>query len=192
MIPLPSPVGAILAGGAARRLGGCDKAGILVHGKTLAEHAWALLSPHCAEVIALTGTRTDFALPGIEACPDRFPGQGPLAGLHAAQQARPGREILLLAVDLALLPNDVIKAILHQASLNPRAAALVPRVEGELQPVCALYRPELANEVEARLRRGLPLVMRNLAELGHAFTLDLPATAFAGVNRPEDLSSFAE
>ena len=181
------PVGAILAGGEARRLGGVDKASIEIEGITLAQRAVTLLRPHCEELLALTGRGASFPVPGIETVRDRFPGLGPLAGLDAAFQARPGRTILLLAVDLCFLPSEIPALLARALRREPDAPAIVPVSEGAAQPVCALYRPALADPVASRLRHGGPLAMRALAELGSVLELPFPAGTFAGVNTAEVL-----
>ena len=123
-MPSETPIGAILCGGAARRLGGADKAAIEIDGATLASTAVALLRPYCDEFIALTGNRGSFPVDGIPIVRDRLPGRGPLSGLDAAFHSRPGRTIFLLAVDLCTVPGDVASRLIDALRDRPGAAAI--------------------------------------------------------------------
>lgn len=182
------PIGAILCGGEAKRLGGIDKAAIEIDGATLASRAVDLLRPHCEELIALTGRRESFPVDGVPVVRDRFPGRGPLSGLDAAFRSRPGRTIFLLAVDLCAVPVSVASRLIDALRERPDAPAILPRTQALVQPVFALYRPGLADEVESRIEAGRPLSMRELAELGHAVDVPYQPGVFAGVNLPEDLA----
>jgi molybdopterin-guanine dinucleotide biosynthesis protein A len=183
------PIGAILCGGEARRLGGRDKAAIVVGGRTLAERAVRLLRPHVDEIVALTGSRDQFPVRGIALVDDRRPGLGPLAGLDAAFAARPGRELLLLAVDLALAPPAILEGVLDAAARDPAAPAVMPRSSGGPQPAMAVYRPTLAHEVEKRLAGQGSRALRSLATLPGVRLVDGPweNADFAGINTPVDL-----
>src|SRR5262245_23173248 len=88
---LPRPVGVILAGGASTRMGR-DKALLEIEGETLLARAARRLGEVCEEVLVADAGRFG----GI---PDG-PGRGPAAGLLGAARARPGRALLVLAVDL--------------------------------------------------------------------------------------------
>jgi molybdopterin-guanine dinucleotide biosynthesis protein A len=119
------------------------------------------------------------ALPGVEVL--REPGdtaRHPRHGLLAAlRHAGPGRPVLAIAVDLPLVPVDLLRALAAQ----PGAAAAADS-EGRLQPLCARW-PAGAEAVlgddgplTAALERLRPVV------------LPAPGSSLLNVNTPEDLA----
>jgi molybdenum cofactor guanylyltransferase len=138
----------ILAGGRSRRMGR-DKAGLPARGRTLIEHLVLRLAPAVDETIIVGGS-TRLPLDGVRQIDDCYPGLGPLAGMHAGFVAAEHSLVWVVACDLpdvapGLLPVLLDLAIDHEA--------VVPRVDGEPQAVCALYRRSLATRVEGLLRR---------------------------------------
>lgn len=102
-------LGAILAGGAARRFG-ADKGAALLGGVPLLDHvAWALM-PQCDDLV-IVGR----AWGSITSIADRPPGgEGPLAGLNAAlHHARTqGHEVVLCAgCDTLPVPHDLAERL---------------------------------------------------------------------------------
>ena len=186
-----SLVGAILAGGRGTRMGGRDKAALEVGGRSLAHHAVDLLAPRCDEVIALAGALDQFPVEDVPHFPDRAADRGPLGGLDAAFFARPGQDILLVAVDLGLLPTSVIDELLACGARYPDAPAVIPATDRRLQPACAIYRAALAQEVARRVDTGDPLALGALADVAGTVIVpgDWSDALFTGVNTPHDLES---
>lgn len=85
-------VGAVLCGGASRRMGR-DKALLPVDGVALARRvADALVGGGCTTVLAVGGDGPALAALGLTPVPDRWPGEGPLGGLATALAAVAGPE----------------------------------------------------------------------------------------------------
>ncbi len=80
------PLGVVLAGGLARRMGGGDKARLRIGGRTILERVLARLAPQCAALILnANGDPARFADTGLAVVPDSVPDfAGPLAGILAA------------------------------------------------------------------------------------------------------------
>src|SRR6201984_2541599 len=80
-----SPLGLVLAGGLARRMGGGAKAGVRGGGAPILERELACLAPQCARVIInANGDPARFADTGLTVVPDSVPDfAGPLAGILA-------------------------------------------------------------------------------------------------------------
>lgn len=99
-------LGAVLAGGRARRFGS-DKALALVKGETMIAHVIAALRPQ-VDRVAVCGR--DW--PGTIALTDLWSGGiGPLAGLHAAltyAHIQGFRAVLSVPVDCPWLPNNMV------------------------------------------------------------------------------------
>lgn len=130
---------------------GADKALLEFGGKTLLEHALHTLQELTPEV-RIVGSRAKFASFG-QVIEDIFQGQGPLGGIHAALTASATELNLILAVDLPFVQSDFLKYLVEQAQ-STDALAVVPRVAGFFQPLCAAYRRDFRQEAEHSLFRG--------------------------------------
>jgi molybdopterin-guanine dinucleotide biosynthesis protein A len=109
------PLGLVLAGGLARRMGGGDKARIRIGGATILERVLARLTPQCDGVILnANGDPTRFADSGLAVVPDSVPGfAGPLAGILAgldwAAAHRPDiADVVSVPGDCPFLPADLV------------------------------------------------------------------------------------
>jgi molybdopterin-guanine dinucleotide biosynthesis protein A len=178
------PVGVVLAGGLGRRLGG-DKAIVELEGRPLLLYPLEALHEVCDEVTVVA--KRDTMLPplggmaGLWIEPD-LP-RHPLAGVIHALHLAAGRPVLVVAVDLPCIDGDTLRLI---AGTDPDgAAAVVPRVHGRLQPLCALYAPAALAGLAA-FDPGAR--MTDVVEaLGVREVAPPDPDSFLNVNRPEDL-----
>jgi molybdopterin-guanine dinucleotide biosynthesis protein A len=179
-----APVGAVLAGGLGRRIGG-DKAIVELEGRALVHYPLEALHEVCDDVVVVA--KRDTMLPPLAGAADLWiepdEPRHPLTGVSHALRLAMGRAVLVVAVDLPLIDAATLRAIL---AADPGGAAVVaPRAYGRLQPLCALYTPAampaLATfDAEART---IDVVER----LGVREVAVPDSTAFLNVNRPEDL-----
>jgi molybdopterin-guanine dinucleotide biosynthesis protein A len=178
------PVGVVLAGGLGRRLGG-DKAIVELEGRPLLRYPLEALHELCDDVVVVA--KRDTILPPLAGDaqlwiePDEP--RHPLAGVAHALRLAAGRPVLVVAVDLPLMDGATLRAI---AETDPHdAAAVVPRVHGCLQPLCALYTPRALAGLEALKpdARATDVV----EALGICEVQPPDPSAFLNVNRPEDL-----
>ena len=147
----------VLAGGAARRLGGADKPGLRVGGRALLDR----VLDACADAgtTVVVGGRRATARPVRWAREDP-PGGGPLAALDAGLRATTAGLVLVLSADLPFLDRDTVRALL--AADGPDGA-LLRDPDGRDQPLVAAYRAEpLRREIallatEHGTLNGLPL-----------------------------------
>lgn len=123
-------LGAILAGGASRRMGR-DKASLLIDGRSLGLKIAGELESAGYEPVTLGGT----PLPGCRFIPDREAGSGPLSALRGFT---PDEGLVFLAsCDLPLFSCVAPTAL---ESLLVHHQAVIPMIDGRPQPLCALYR----------------------------------------------------
>ncbi|MHA6532641.1 molybdenum cofactor guanylyltransferase [Paenibacillus sp. BAC0078] len=159
--------GVILAGGTSRRMG-TDKALLLLAGKPLIAYTAARLSQIAATVVIACGEEEreayrTFHLPMI---PDRYPGLGPLAGLHAALMEAHTEWVVLLACDLPFASEGLLRHMLALIADGTAAQAIVPVTsEGKVQPLLALYHRSILPVLEEALKRNELRVMDFLAGL---------------------------
>lgn len=193
---LRCPVGVILAGGQARRMGGRPKPLIPLAGKPLLQHVIDRLSPQVSGV-KLSVERHDPALEsfGSPQIPDPSIGSnGPLGGLLAAlTDLSANNEWLLLApCDAPFLPADLAVRLLEAAGGHPGA---VVRYRGELQPTFSLWHRDLQPQVQrAVLHEGMG-GFKQFLDVHPLPAVDWPASEpspFFNVNTPEDLERAEE
>ena len=126
------PLGLVLAGGLARRMGGGDKTRIRIGGKTILERVLARFKPQCTAVILnANGDPARFADTGLPVVPDTVPGfAGPLAGILAgldwtATHAPAITDVASVPGDCPFLPGDLVARLsaARQAAGVPLACA---------------------------------------------------------------------
>jgi molybdenum cofactor guanylyltransferase len=192
---IESPLGLVLAGGLARRMGGGDKARIRVGGRTILERVLARLGPQCAAIIInANGDPARFADTGLPVVSDDVPDfAGPLAGIlagldWAAAHAPDISDVVSVPGDCPFLPADLVARLsaARRASGTPLACA---RSGDWRHPVVGLWPVTL----RADLRKAL--VEENLHKIEtwtarHGVTIaewpDAPVDPFFNVNTPAD------
>jgi molybdenum cofactor guanylyltransferase len=144
---------------------GSDKALMRFQGVALVELALAKLRSICSEV-AILGGGPELARFG-EVLPDRSTGRGPLGGIETALYHASNEWVLLLAVDVPLVPVELLRtwagSVIKDEGAAP--AACFFRVEGRAQPLVSLLRRELAPHVTEALDGGERKVMLVLEEV---------------------------
>lgn len=126
-------------------------------------------------------------------CPiliDRQPWGGPLRALHSACETIERERIFALAADLPGVDTPLLERI--AGAWLPGDAAVVPRHDGRLEPLVALY-ARWAVVQESFTLFGEPRAsMHDLIERIGARFLDVDAKYFANVNTPEDLQALSQ
>ncbi len=145
--------GVVLAGGGSRRLGR-DKALLdLGDGRPLLRRVVETLADLCDEVLVVAGRPERYQGLGLPArlVADDRPGQGPLAGLETALRRARHEYALVVACDLPFLHRGLLR---HMLGLERDYQALVPRWQGHLHPLHAVYARSCLPHVSALLDSG--------------------------------------
>ncbi len=150
----------VLAGGAARRLGGADKPGLRVGGRALLDRVLA----------ACAGARTTVVVADPRPTPrpvtwarEEPPGGGPLAALAAGLRHTTAERVVVLSADLPFLAGPTVGRLLSALAASDADGVLLSDADGRDQPLVAAYRaPVLYRELAALTRdradlAGLPL-----------------------------------
>jgi molybdopterin-guanine dinucleotide biosynthesis protein A len=187
---------AIIAGGEARRLGGVEKSGLLVGGRSIAERQLEVLRPRFSRVFAVAGRAEPWRAVGVEVLSDRgAPGRGPLAGLDAALTGLRDDEdaVVCVAADMPFLSGAALELLRDTA---PGADAVVAKVGGHPEPLFARYARVCAAGVAAalaanRLKAAAFLATVSVHWLSEADlrAVDPSLATLANVNTAADLAA---
>jgi molybdopterin-guanine dinucleotide biosynthesis protein A len=140
--------GIVLCGGQGLRMGQ-PKATLPFGPESLVARVSRLLGEVVYPVVVVAAAGQDLPpLPlGVEVVHDRRGGRGPLEGLAPGLEALAGRvdAAFVTGCDAPLLKPDFIR---HMLDLLGRHAIAVPEVAGRLHPLAAVYRMEVAPQIE--------------------------------------------
>ncbi|WP_333848175.1 molybdenum cofactor guanylyltransferase MobA [Phaeobacter italicus] len=205
---MTQPLGVILAGGLATRMGGGDKGRLQVGGESLLARVVGRIAPQVAG-LALNANGDpqrfdDLGLPVIADTIDGFAGPlaGVLAGLDwAAEQG--ASSIVTVAADTPFFPQDLAERLLAAAEGQryPLVLATTPRTGEEAlksgggrrvnrHPTFGLWPVELREDLRGALQNGLRKVVLWTDQHGgrEALFEAEPFDPFFNVNTPEDLA----
>lgn len=182
--------GAILAGGAARRFGGRDKAGLRVGGARLIDRTLEALRAVTGEVIVVANDAARYRDLGVPVVADLVAGAGPLGGLYTALRSVSSGQVIVLACDMPFLTGTALGELARRRGHHD---AVVPRTEDGWHPLCAVYGTHLAPLVAERLgqrRLSLRALLDTIDVLeigpGELARLDPEGLLLTNLNTPGD------
>jgi len=150
----PAFVGAVLCGGASRRMGR-DKALVDLHGEPLVlVGVRALRGAGAGRVAAVGGDEPALKALGLEVIADEHPGEGPLGGLITALRWAPVDPVVVLSCDLVALGPEEVGAVLDGLAAEAGADVAAPLRGGQPQFLTAAYRRRSLGPLEERFRTG--------------------------------------
>ncbi|GGP87551.1 MULTISPECIES: NTP transferase domain-containing protein [Streptomyces] len=129
----------VLAGGAARRLGGADKPALSVGGRALLDRVLDACPDALRTVVV--GGRRPTARP-VRWTREDPPGGGPVAALDAGLRDTTAGLVLVLSADLPFLDRDTVRALLAAPDAHGTDGAMLRDPDGRDQPLVAAYRAE--------------------------------------------------
>jgi molybdopterin-guanine dinucleotide biosynthesis protein A len=202
------PLGVILAGGLATRMGGGDKALLSVGGQTLLHRVIHRLQPQVAGIaVNANGDAARFDGFGLPVLPDSINGfPGPLAGVLAGLDwaAEQGAEsIVTVAADTPFFPANLVEVLQNTAQglTHPLVLAATPRGEEKTKsmsrsglirhPTFGLWPVALRDDLRVALEGGIKkVVIWTEKHDGReaVFPTD-QGDPFFNVNTPEDLEA---
>jgi molybdopterin-guanine dinucleotide biosynthesis protein A len=194
---MKQPLGVILAGGQATRMGGGDKGLLRLGQGTLLSSVIDRLEPQVAGLaLNANGDATRFANLGLPVLPDSIEGfAGPLAGVLAGLDwaAEQGAEMIVTAAaDTPFFPCDLVPRLLLAADgmAHPLALAATPDVKRGTarHPTFGLWPVALRDDLRAALQDGLRKVVLWTEKHDGREALFPDEAAFFNVNTPEDLT----
>jgi molybdopterin-guanine dinucleotide biosynthesis protein A len=174
-------------------MGGRDKAFAAVGGEPIAVRTVRLFRTLFPQVVVATNRPARFQALDVETVPDVHPGCGPLSGIHAAMRAARHPYVFVAACDMPGLDADVIRFLLGRMG---DVDAVVPRWDGDIEPLHALYAVRLLPLVEDALRAGryalrefLPRIRVDYVAEDELRRIGGSAQSMLNVNTPEELAA---
>ena len=180
-----SRAGFVLAGGRSSRMGR-DKALLPWKGSTLIQSV-AREVFQAAGSANLVGPPELYGKLGFPVIPDRFPGCGPLGGLHAALSAGLADWNLVVACDMPAVTDEMLSELLAAAE-ESEAEALVPSTPDGWQPLCAVYHAGLLPLVESAIQAKRLKMHDFVSSIQARFWPAPDPSLFRNVNTPEQLT----
>ena len=180
----------ILAGGNSSRMGR-DKAWLKVGGQRLLERQVERVCEMGAVEVFISGrTGTDYSEFGGQVLVDHFARVGPLAGIERALAVTKSPLLLVLAVDLAEMSAEFLRKLAAGCSMD---VGVVPRVNGNLEPLAAFYPKSTHALAEAQIG-GDKFAVKDFAkrcvQCGFSRFIEVSvsdAHCFANWNSPADM-----
>jgi molybdopterin-guanine dinucleotide biosynthesis protein A len=172
-------VGAILAGGAGRRMGG-GKPARLLRGRPLVSYPAAALFGLCERIVIVA--KPDTALPdvpGVEVWHEPAEPRHPAAGIAYALECA-GEPVLVCAADMPFVTPAACRQLIWAAP------AVAVGADGRLQPLLGVYSPEARARLLTAARAGEPLT-RAVESLAPA-RVELPALTLRSLDTPDALA----
>ncbi|MEM6387008.1 MAG: molybdenum cofactor guanylyltransferase MobA [Pseudomonadota bacterium] len=191
---MTAPLGVILAGGLARRMGGGDKSLLTIGGTTLLGQVIDRLSPQVSDLaLNANGDPARFARFRLPVLPDTvedYPGPlaGVLSGMDWASDHN-ATHIVTAAADTPFFPADLVKRLRLAAEVDGQPIALATTENGR-HPTFGYWPVALREELRQALLEGVRKVDQWTAIHGMAMA-DFPIQGFDpffNVNTPEDLA----
>ena len=192
------PVGVILAGGRATRMGGGDKGRLMLGRYSILDNVIDRLKPQVSSIILnANGPQDRFSDLNLPVVADSRPGYaGPLAGVLAGLDwayAHGADHIVSVAADTPFFPKDLVQRFLsHTVDMEiPLVLAATTGEAGKIwrQPTFGLWPVALRNDLRDNLKKGLRKVVLWIDQHGGReaiFEAD-GIDPFFNVNTPEEL-----
>jgi molybdopterin-guanine dinucleotide biosynthesis protein A len=185
----------ILAGGKNSRMGGEDKAFLLVDGQYVFDRTLGLLQRCFPQVVVVSNAPEKYRDYSIAVTADEVPGLGPLGGIYAGLGLIEHPFAFVVACDMPFLRVEPIAFLVRRLHGQ---AAVIPRWEGDIEPLHALYATRLRTPMGRAIARGARAIREFLPEITVDYVPEselqrVPGAAesFRNVNTPEEAARFA-
>jgi molybdopterin-guanine dinucleotide biosynthesis protein A len=171
---------------------GQDKALLPLGGRPLVEHVLQRIEDLASDILITTNRPADFEYLGVRLVSDRLPGAGALHGLLTALEAAAGDQVLVVGCDMPFLSLSLLRHMLELASND---TVVIPRREGEFEPLHAVYPKSCSAAVKSAIDAGerrmislLPSVDYLTVEGAALDRHDPHGLSFFNINTPADLA----
>lgn len=185
---VPPFSGAVLCGGASRRMGR-DKALVTIDGRSLAGRvADAVAQAGADRVVAVGGDAAALEAEGLTVVADAEPGAGPLTGIISALAGTGGNIVFVAACDLVAPSARAIASTVRSLAADPEGDVAAPLVDGRRQWMHAAWRLRAQMPLAAAFAAGERAVHAAVAAAGlRVVEVGVDPRAVADADVPSDL-----
>lgn len=186
--------GAILTGGANKRFGGITKATVVIEGATIISRIISAIEKFFPELIIVTNSPEEFLeFSQYKIIKDVYLKAGPLAGIHAALKSSSKEAVFVFAGDMPFPDKKIIADLINEFSYR-NCNVLIPKIGQFIEPLHAIYRKSLLNDLERFISDGKSRAVRDFLLEVNADYLQIPDNeqnkrAFTNINSPSDLNN---
>ncbi len=189
-----SCAGIILSGGLNTRMGGRNKAFLVLEGRCFLDRIIASLEACFQEILIVTREPELYVDRPAEVVADILEARSPLTGIHAGLARMESDFAFVTSCDTPLLTKEVIEVLVRE--IRPNTDVITPTDGTFYQPMCAVYSRRCAPLIEKMLRRRELKVDRLYAQVQlktipyeRFRAVDPALQSFFNVNTPEDLGT---
>jgi len=186
---IPATSGVILAGGESRRMGS-DKSLLPLEGERFIERIYQLMASLFDEVLIVTNAPDLYNHIPCRKVPDRYRGQGALAGIHTGLHYAKHPRIFVVATDMPYLQAELIR---HLCLSAVDADVVIPRSHHSLEPLHACYSKNCLPAIEALLQEGNQRIIEFFSQVrvteipvANWQAFDPEGLSFRNINTPQD------
>jgi molybdenum cofactor guanylyltransferase len=184
----------ILSGGKSRRMG-TNKALLPISEKPSVERIKDELEKSFQDIILVTNHLEAYQFLNIKMVSDRYPGKGPLAGIHAGLIASSNEINLVAACDMPFVSAGLGAILVENLK---EYDAVIPVIEGKQHPLFAVYRRTIIEKIENCLEHDNLRMIHLLENLNVLYLTEQNlqpyseqnlAQIFFNMNHPEEYES---
>lgn len=187
--------GAVLAGGAGKRLGGTNKALLEIGGRAILDEVLEKIQ-RVFDTLLLVVKDGDSILhrdhgPRVKVVADLLPGKGPLGGIYTALEYAKTPFVFVTACDMPYPNLDLVRRVISEAEGRE---AVVPRRGSYIEPLFAVYHRDTRQKIRSRLEAGDLKIHHFIEDIDARYLeeeeirdCDPDFSSFFNVNTPEDL-----
>jgi molybdopterin-guanine dinucleotide biosynthesis protein A len=182
----------ILAGGQSRRMGR-EKALIDYNGQPIIAHVIDTLRDLSDDVIVVSNRSETYAaaVGSARSVPDYDPPSGPLGGIYTGLSAAKNDLAIVVACDMPFLNRSLLRYLIDRAE---QVDAVVMQLDGEYEPLHAVYRRTCLPSIQDHLLKGDRRVISFFDDIqlltipaDEWRVIDPAGQSIANLNTPEDL-----
>ncbi|MGB5509436.1 NTP transferase domain-containing protein, partial [Robiginitalea sp.] len=145
-------MGLVLAGGQSRRMG-TDKGKLKYHNKPQREYLYDQMKPLCARVFLSIRPEQQAEIPReLDCIVDENQYKGPFNGLLSAHHAFPEVAWLVVACDLPLVNQKVLKYLVDRRDPKAMATAFATHKTKLPEPLAAIWEPQGLKTAESYMQ----------------------------------------
>ena len=179
--------GAILIGGAARRLNGIAKGMIRHSGQPIICTLISLLKKRCGQVFLVGAERSEYRRLGVPIYPDVIRDRGSPGGVYSALYHADHSEVLIVACDM---PGITLQSIDTLVAAPMSTHVRVFRCEGRTQPLFGVWQKGCCPILKSQFERTQPGFAQLLSALEVDYVDSSMPSVFTNLNTPMDVKAW--